>query len=556
MFISFSSKSQNICAFSYEQLNTVNCLNGYVNYTDNINASVVVEDMLFKMKIKNSFFVTKVCKGVNNAIAIKYNGIKYILLDVEWMETLKSGKNDWFHVFVIGHEISHHLLGHTDTKTSSLQISRQHELEADELSGYLLGNYGIAQNEINSLLDNFPDEKIKNSTHPEKKDRILAIQKGYNSSKKSEINVLLQSITKSADFNLTNLPFLLSEARNSWNKYLQYNSNKDLDIAIDYYQQAIRFHEDPQLTYELGELFLAKGDRKKYYSALELTYKKTNYFEYLNELINGLIESEDINLPSYLKKYKLNIDAVNIKTLNDVRQVVYLTKYYMYLSRVNFEKNGIDYTKLDKAVNSARFGLELISKKQTFDTKDYDLRGESYNALGLCYLWKEDYKNALANFKKAKIDFQNGLNNGSITLENTFKYYSLNNLVVTSNIALTCVRLRNWQEGLNSSIEYENFVNTLSQEKLDYLNKIGVIKFDDVFYYKARCLHGLEDFENSIKYYSLAISKVEDKSGFLYFYRALSYLGLNKTKEACSDFNFACKEGIQDACSRYSSTCN
>ena len=119
------SQGQNVCSFSPEYDNTLFCLSGYSSYNDNISANKVVEDVLLKINLKNSYFVTKVCRGINNAMAYKQNGVNYILLDVDWMKSLKYGKNDWFHLFVIGHEMGHHLLKHTEKETISLQESRK-----------------------------------------------------------------------------------------------------------------------------------------------------------------------------------------------------------------------------------------------------------------------------------------------------------------------------------------------------------------------------------------------------------------------------------------------
>ena len=51
LFILFlnSSNGQDICAFTPEYINTVNCLSGYTYYKDNIHANEVVKDILGKI---------------------------------------------------------------------------------------------------------------------------------------------------------------------------------------------------------------------------------------------------------------------------------------------------------------------------------------------------------------------------------------------------------------------------------------------------------------------------------------------------------------------------
>ena len=46
--ISSVVRSQNLCAFTNEEFNTISCINGYVNYKDNINASALISDILLK----------------------------------------------------------------------------------------------------------------------------------------------------------------------------------------------------------------------------------------------------------------------------------------------------------------------------------------------------------------------------------------------------------------------------------------------------------------------------------------------------------------------------
>ena len=70
--------------------------------------------MLAKLKKKNTYFIVKACPGLNNACAVTYLGNRYVLLDIRWMESIKQNENDWSHLLVNGHEIGHHLLGHTD----------------------------------------------------------------------------------------------------------------------------------------------------------------------------------------------------------------------------------------------------------------------------------------------------------------------------------------------------------------------------------------------------------------------------------------------------------
>jgi len=542
------SQGQNVCSFSPEYDNTTFCLSGYSNYNDNISANKVVEDILSKINLKNIYFVTKVCKGINNALAIKHNGVKYILLDVDWMESIKHGKNDWFHLFVIGHEMGHHLLKHTEKVTTSLQESRKNELAADEFGGYILGMFGASLEDINSLLINFPNNNNKNSTHPSKNEREIAVKKGYNSSKMNESSVLIQSLTKDIRFDLTSLPYLLSSARSKFNSYLETNNKNILPQAIESYQEALRFSSDPQIAYELGVLFLSKGETDKYNSALELAYQKTKDDKFILELIGSLIENEDKNTDKFLLKYATITKTISYEKYYEPNCLKAIIDYFMYMSRRNYDVDGINFDNLNIAETFCKNILtKYVSKSK--DMESLHNRAEIYNALGICALWRENYDLSYTYFNNAKTDYESAKTYDT-HLENLFCYYSMNLLVVHYNIALSSIRLREWQNGLDAIINYENLFTNLSKEKQEYIvTRKNEISYQ-TNYLKGRCYHGLEQYEKAIIFFTNAI-KFENNAFYLYFYRGISYLGVNNSYLACKDFKFACDNGFKGGCNRY-----
>lgn len=547
---------QNVCSFSPEYANTLFCLSEYSNYNDNINASFVVDNILEKIGLKNTYFVTKVCAGINNAVALKYNGVSYILLDVDWMESIKYGYNDWFHLFVIGHEMAHHILNHTGNEATSLEISRKNELEADEFAGYILGVYGASQNDINTLLINFPDDVDPNSTHPQKKDRITALNKGYNFSKNSETNLLLQSLTKDANLNLSNLPYLLSLARNKFNLFLKTNDTNILKQSIEYYQEAIRFTKDPQIYYELGALFLANGDKEKYLTALEFAYQNTKDKKYIIELLGSVI-SINYNLDIVISKYGKIIDDINYEEISDIHVLISLSRYFVYMSTANKTEMGYNNAYLKKAENTLMYALSIVPSSEKMLQTDYYSRAEIYNELTLCENRAGNYEKSLEYINNAISDFETGKKVGNSEQETLFCYYSKNILTVKCNMALVYVRMREWEKGLIVANEYEKIFNDLSNDKKTYLTNTLSFNNQEIYYLKGRCLHGMEKYDDAIINYSIAIDDKHSKlrDGAVYYYRGLSYLGKGKITEACADFNYACSKGINEACIRYKTTC-
>lgn len=524
------------------------CLNVYSNYIDNINASVVVDDILAKINLKNTFFVTKVCRGINNAVAIKVNGVKYILLDVEWMESLKSGKNDWFQLSVIGHEVGHHLLNHTEKLTFTLQESRKNELAADEFSGYLLGMYGAKKKDVDSLLINLPNDTNKNSTHPQKKEREIAFMKGFNSSKKNETSILIQSLTKNVDFDIKRVPYLLSLARNKFSSYLDTNNKNILLQAIEAYQEAIRFSTDPQIAYELGGLFLSNGEREKYYLALELAYQKTKDEKFILELIGHAISCQDLTTDNIILKYGAIVKDINSEKFYEPICISSIANYFMYMATKNQAKDAVDFSYVSKAESFCKIALKNYESRPE-DTDMLGNRAEINSTLGLCEQLRENYEISIKYFNSAKTDFESAKKYDS-RQENIFCYFSLNLLAVNYNIALSSIRLREWQNGLDSIANYENIINSLSQEKKDYVTSMDKTIPYKSFYLNGRCYHGLGLYAKAIEAFTNAIN-YESNSSYLFYYRGISFLGLEKNSEACSDFEISCKKGESNACNRY-----
>ncbi|NBT88940.1 MAG: hypothetical protein EBT51_11680 [Flavobacteriaceae bacterium] len=125
----------------------------------------------------------------NNAVATSYKGIRYILYDPDFMNTLNYG-NNWGNLFILAHEVGHHINGHSldlvlyaadAVESVSLAQSRQQELEADEFAGFVLARLGgpiSSANEVISKISKDSDDSY--NTHPSRDKRLKATAKGYN----------------------------------------------------------------------------------------------------------------------------------------------------------------------------------------------------------------------------------------------------------------------------------------------------------------------------------------------------------------------------------------
>ena len=53
------------------------------------------------------------CDNINNALAITFKSERYILFDSEFMNQITQLTNNWSSIFILAHEVGHHINGHT-----------------------------------------------------------------------------------------------------------------------------------------------------------------------------------------------------------------------------------------------------------------------------------------------------------------------------------------------------------------------------------------------------------------------------------------------------------
>lgn len=112
--------------------------------------------------------------GINNAFAAIYNGSRYIVIDPAWLQ------DHWARIFVIGHELGHHVCGHTAGIMAAQPWEK--ELEADRFAGMLVGameNAGHVTFDaaINNAMAYLAEEG--SSSHPPRSLRLKAALEGY-----------------------------------------------------------------------------------------------------------------------------------------------------------------------------------------------------------------------------------------------------------------------------------------------------------------------------------------------------------------------------------------
>ena len=188
LLVSFSSFGQN----NKDALRLCSVLQSN-SFSSNSAAEDALERILGTIGASKRF-VLQPCSNTNNAVATSYKGIRYILYDPEFMNSLNYGSN-WGNLFILAHEVGHHINGHSldlvlyaadAVESVSLSQSRIQELEADEFAGFVLAKLGgpiSAANQVISKISNNSDDSY--NTHPSRNKRLNAAAKGYKSANKN-----------------------------------------------------------------------------------------------------------------------------------------------------------------------------------------------------------------------------------------------------------------------------------------------------------------------------------------------------------------------------------
>lgn len=140
-------------------------------------------------------FVMAPCSGVDNACAVNINGVRYILYNPSFMESMDNKAGDVAGYFILAHEMAHHILLHSKdlllfdpSQANKMELAekRKQELEADEYAAMVLAALGYSLGEIKLALKSFDSDwrsadadDDTYSTHPSIYKRLAAVNKGY-----------------------------------------------------------------------------------------------------------------------------------------------------------------------------------------------------------------------------------------------------------------------------------------------------------------------------------------------------------------------------------------
>ncbi len=121
--------------------------------------------------------------NVLNIEATISNKKKYIVYNPTFITTVNTvTKNKWSVIWLLAHEIGHHVNGHTSGSGGNHLAC---ELEADEFAGSILYKLGATLRESQNVM--FFIAKVEASkTHPGRSSRLLAIEKGWTKAQNTQ----------------------------------------------------------------------------------------------------------------------------------------------------------------------------------------------------------------------------------------------------------------------------------------------------------------------------------------------------------------------------------
>ncbi len=112
------------------------------------------------------------------AAAITRNKRRYVVLDSKWF-LLGENKVPWYAIYILGHEIGHHILGHTHR---FMPDRIQGELDADRFGGWAVARLGGRLDQALSFMSSLSEDG--GFTHPPRSKRIEATIDGWTAGTK------------------------------------------------------------------------------------------------------------------------------------------------------------------------------------------------------------------------------------------------------------------------------------------------------------------------------------------------------------------------------------
>lgn len=512
LLISNSLYSQNsICGLSPIDKSIINCLaeSPSVNAFNNSLIKYISEEIGISPN-----FTFKYCANIKNAAAIinpLQNNTRYILFDSDYFNNLYN-RDKLSVLFIIAHEMGHHLNGHTiPKKHNNIYELQQQELEADYFAGYIMFKLGASEKNIIETINKFPDPQNDYSSHPKNSLRINYALKGYLNEVnkyKAELYQIREKLSRELNREIALKE--LDELINSLNQYATTNDTKHLDIA----EYILKKIDNGSST----------TDKLKAY----INYKKGRYelaFEFYKTKYLQTRDSDDLvdflNILSKTNKKSKEIESIinNLENTSENPEVL-----------LNL---GIYYKQIADNQKS-----RLVLKKAYDLIKDKDdsiLKSDILFSYGRAIYDEQLLKNE-ENMSFSKILLMKAKQ--IIEKYPNDKFYRL----YYNPILFHLGNIQNMDKDYKGAIDTYNQLLIDEKDRKDYIYKVNA---------SLGNIHMLfEEYSEAIQYFTTAINNCEDdefKKQY-FFLRGRSYILNKNTTLGINDIKTSCKMGEKLAC--------
>ena len=315
-------------------------------------------------------FIVAPCENINNALAIIDDGMRYILYDPKFINSISQTSNYWANMSILAHEVGHHINGHTLGSSISAYENKIQELEADEFSGFVMQKIGAnLEQSIDAIASISASGDDTYSSHPNKSRRIKAITKGFNNAK--------------------NNSFITEKKLTDWEEYYFRGNEKydaeDYEGAIEDYTESIKLKPSEDAYFSRsrskGKLDDNSGEKYDLIRSIELNEKSWRSHYYLG------LNLADIDNFGSLSAFKTYLKLTDYSAdFYDSWTYYYITKSYL---NEGFYKKALEY--INHTLNESNFESVIDRSNQHFF---YDQRGDVYFELENYDLARKDYEKA------------------------------------------------------------------------------------------------------------------------------------------------------------------
>jgi len=507
--LTYNSYTQSVCKLSQEELDIYLCLNDYTSIQSSASLTENLRDIMSEIGLSQSNFTIKTCNSINNAAAIIYEGERELLIDERYLSQINNSSNKSFNIFVLAHEIGHHLNGHT-LKISDNITSRQQELEADYFAGFVIKKLSGGIQDISKSLKNLPHPKENIGTHPILQDRILSAENGFKDAEQKEQKILgkFEEIITQKIKN-TEKSEVLNLARSFYYKFAKTGNVEFFKSSRRYYEELINKQLYKNVPFiELSYLHKLNNDTK---SSIKI----------LNEIVDpnsytALLLWEDYNhlkqpIPNKIEYILNEIDATTIQGLT----------YQTILANYYLNKNDVKQTEII-------FANSLIAIQESADDNKDEFELVHF------YSNYSYFLNSQSKFKQS-VDIAQK----AIDLAKSSEY--LRNEQVRTILKASYA---NFSVALLGSQNYIVLKNSLSEWRKLGLNEIEINS--DILYLTARLEEETGNSKKAITSFQSYLNFNVDP--FANFHLGKCYLESNNKKAACIEFETSCENGVELAC--------